>query len=139
MTVFQWSDFQRAALVALSNTYISDHRLLQIINLPSPLPPKVDALGVPLAESVSVTRHPNATDYRRVILTRLNNADLVKEASYRSYAGRVVVFLEDIDESESLFIINVCTGSGLYEFLYRIVKQSICVSKFIGNTYVEFV
>ena len=55
--------------------------------------PYRDPLGVPLAESMSVSLHSNVTGYKKTIAVRFNNADPVKEPPYRTYAKRILCFL----------------------------------------------
>jgi len=137
--MINWNQFSIAARNCVKELTWEDDELLSILRTTEQPSRSIDAVGRPQVGAALVNQHPDPENYRRVMEIRRDIAVENSDEDYILYANLILCFLakqSPFSENNQLFIIDIMTKQGEYEFLYVPHSQAICgqvVSQLTGR------
>jgi len=130
--MFSWLEFSTVARECADALCRHDHRLAAILSAPQPIGEQTDEIGKPLPESVGVHQHPDVANFKRVISVRRATAEETAQPDYVAYANRTLAFLNTLGAGDDLYLVQVTTNLGSYEFLFCPRRGIAAVSDVTG-------
>lgn len=127
--MFSWQTFSPLARTCIANAGIVDEALQRILSAASPPPDQTDEIGRPLLNCWRSSCHPDLANYKRIMQIRRSLAAEEGYSKYTTYTDHILGFVDQMAESDDLFIVLIVTEGGSFEFLYAPSTQKIMVSE----------
>jgi hypothetical protein len=123
--MFNWQQFTPLARLSVASANIQDDDLNAILTGSEPPPSNSDKVGRPAHNCARVSHHPDVANLKRVIAVRRSLAVDDENVSYIRYADQVLHFIDEISNSDPLYLISIATSSNFYQFFYNSKNERV--------------
>ena len=116
--MFSWTEFTTAARDCGAALVARDERLAAILSAAEAIAENIDDIGTPFPDSVGIHKHPDQANLKRILEVRKSLATEEGNEPYVTYANCVVNVLDGLVETDELYLIQIATHCGRYEFCF---------------------